>query len=87
MKPNPSNPAPIKERVVGSGTVLELQPATPGVPTQPVTLTPAVVPNEKVAEFTVVSAFTPATVTVKVAVWSINGLCGPFPSIDPFALV
>jgi len=88
MKPNPSNPAPIKESVAGSGVVLVPQPATPGVPTQPVTLLPAVVPKENVALVTVVLWSTPARPVIEnVAVWLRKGLCGPFPAIEPLALV
>jgi hypothetical protein len=43
----------------------------------PGTLSPAVVPNEKVAAVTVVSLVTPTIESVKVALWSMKGLCGP----------
>ena len=47
---------------------------------------PGVVPKEKVALVTVVSTVTPATLTVNVAVWLRNGLCGPLPAIEALAL-
>jgi hypothetical protein len=60
----PTNASPLRDntREVGSGT------DTPG------TVTPAVVPNEKVADVIVVAAVIPAPVIVNVAVSFRNGL-------------
>ena len=53
----------------------------------PVTLMPAVVPNENTALVIRVAAVMAALLIVNVAVWLMNGLCGPFPAIEPLALV
>ena len=59
-----------------------------GVPTgMPGMLIPAVVPNENVALVTDVPAVTPATERVNVPCWLIKGLWGPFPAIEPLALL
>ena len=47
---------------------------------------PATVPNENVAAVIVVAAVTLGTESVNVVPLSRNGLCGPFPAIEPFAL-
>jgi hypothetical protein len=51
----------------------------------PGTLSPSVVPNEKMAFVTVVLLVIPVIVSVKVALWPMKGLCGPFPAIEEFA--
>ena len=58
---------------------------------------PQVVPKENIALLTVVFEVINALLMTfevinallmtKVAVWLINGLCGPFPAIEAFALV
>ena len=53
----------------------------------PATLTPLVVPNENIALVMVVSAVIPASEMANIAVWLRNGLWGPFPAIDPLALL
>jgi hypothetical protein len=45
------------------------------------------VPNENVTLLTVVFALIPVPLRINVADWFRNGLCGPFPAIEPFALV
>ena len=60
--------------------------------TVPVTGTPGtlmlgVVPYEKVALLTVVDAVIAALLITNVALWLMNGLCGPLPAIEPFALL
>src|SRR5262249_26063458 len=70
----PSSPAPSDIKAVGSGAGF-----TPG------TLTP-VVPKEKVALVTLVSAVMPATSTVKFAL-RMNGLFVALPAIEALALL
>ena len=55
--------------------------------THPVTLSPASVPNENTALEMVVPAVIEELEIVKVAVPSINGLCGPLSLMEEFALV
>jgi len=57
-----------------------------GVP-PPGTLTPAVVPNEKLKLLICDTLVNPAILNVNVADWFMNGLCGPFPAIEPLALL
>lgn len=71
------NPIPSSAIVVGSGTELVGVPAS---------VLPAVVPNENVAAVIVVLAVTVGTEIVNVVPLSRNGLCGPLPAIEPFAL-
>jgi hypothetical protein len=54
-----------------------------GSGTTPVTLLPAVVPNEKTALSTLEAEVTPGALIVNEADPFRNGLCGPFPAIDP----
>ena len=51
------------------------------------TLTPGVVPNEMLTLLSCETLVSPEIDSVNVAVWSINGLCGPFPAIEPLALL
>jgi hypothetical protein len=53
----------------------------------PVTLMPAVVPNENVALVMVVLGVMPKSEITNIAVWLRNGLCAGFPAIEPLALL
>ena len=66
-----------KTRELGSGTDTEW----------PTTMTPEVVPNQNVADVIVVLAVSVDPVKVNVADWSRKELFGPFPAIEPSALL
>ena len=53
----------------------------------PGTVTPAVVPNEKLTPLINDALVKPGIDSVKVALWFKNGLCPLLPAIEPLALL